>query len=251
METTNLDPGSIAAMFEVLLYSLSTAFCLNMRTQLSVFLDQVGRLKGHEETRQGQWGIPEPNLPPSSEQWHKEATLASTFDCSSSSLSVLSKTHKILQTLKRAVLESATNKYGMIKAVERLSSADYLYLDPRRIFLKSARLIKRSMSTRRSSPCWFFLFSDLLVYAKEEDSRCGLKIHDEFPLNLIKIVDWFPSANRDHPRRFDVHHPRKSFQIICPSKEDKDEWVAAIRCTQPTRHGRRVHSPLPGMPPTV
>ena len=238
LEITNLDPRSIDATFEVLLYSLSTAFCLNMRTQLHLFLDQVGRIKGHEETRQGQWGIIEPTSSPRNEQWYKEMSIASTFDCPASSLSVLSKTQKILEALKPAVLKSATDKHGMIKAVERLSDADYLYLNPGRIFMKSERLIKRSMSTRRSSPCWFFLFSDLLVYAKEDDSCRGFKIHDEFPLNLIKIVDWFPSANRDNSRRFDVHHPRKSFQIICPSKEDKEEWVATIRRVQPTRHGR-------------
>ena len=45
----------------------------------------------------------------------------------------------------------------------------------------------------------------------------------------MKIIDWFPSVQKSKQTTFEVHHPQKSFQVICASVDERKIWVNEIR----------------------
>ena len=69
-------------------------------------------------------------------------------------------------------------------------------------------------------------FAEIIDSASNKDEY---KIHEELPLHLMKVVDWFPPGAKDMKKAFQVHHPRKSFMVFCSSPEERIEWVRDIR----------------------
>ena len=133
-----------------------------------------------------------------------------------------------MQSLKLALRIDVTNKEEMVEAVAELINGEFLLHDPARSFLKCGNLIKKSGRTGRMIEYRFFLFSDVLLYASKE-SEGRYKIHEELPLHLMKVIDWFPRVLKNRNYMFEVHHPRKTFQVLCPSPEERKSWVEDIR----------------------
>eukprot|EP00535_Pseudo-nitzschia_heimii_P010479 CAMPEP_0197194342 /NCGR_PEP_ID=MMETSP1423-20130617/29079_1 /TAXON_ID=476441 /ORGANISM="Pseudo-nitzschia heimii, Strain UNC1101" /LENGTH=171 /DNA_ID=CAMNT_0042647757 /DNA_START=28 /DNA_END=539 /DNA_ORIENTATION=+ len=124
----------------------------------------------------------------------------------------------------------------------RIENAEYLSNDPTRRFLREGYVTKRSNRSRRDVEYRFFLFSDLLIYAKKvkpshSRSRSSLqspaqyRIHEELPLILMKVVDWFPPdlKKEDSKRAIQFYHPRKNFFVLCSDHEERKSWVTDIR----------------------
>jgi hypothetical protein len=132
-----------------------------------------------------------------------------------------------IHSLQLAMSVDLENKVEMTRAVAEIKNSDFLLSDPTRVFLCSGELIKKSAPTCRSTKYRFYLFSDVLLYSK--DSNGLYKIHEELPLHLMKILDWFPLSQRNRLCTFEVLHPRKKFQVVCPSEDDRKSWVLAIR----------------------
>jgi hypothetical protein len=228
LETAHLDPQGIEPSVEILQYAVAVTVCLDMSMERSAFLRQLVRLRAFEQRRQGQWvSAPDDSHP--DEAWHMQLE----EDCSGlkdTKLSALQNIHGWIQSLKKALNVDVQNKVEMTNAVAELVDGDFLLHDPARCFLQSGNLIKKSARTGRSTEYRFYLFSDILLYAsKEADGR--YMIHEELPLHLMKIVDWFPPSQRNRQTMFEVHHPRKSFQVLCPSVEARKSWVDDIRAT--------------------
>jgi hypothetical protein len=222
----HLDPHGVETSVEILLYALSVAICLDMPMERKAFLSQLARLRAFEERRQGRW-VTAPDNSHHREQWYVELEEA----CSGTveqKLWALQNIHGWIQSLQSALQVDVESKVEMTQAVAELEDGDFLLHDPARSFIRADNLIKRSSRTGRSTEYRFYLFSDVLIYASGlPDGR--YKIHEELPLHLMKVVDWFPPSYRNRQIMFEVHHPRKSFQVFCHSHEERKSWVGGIR----------------------
>ena len=225
MENAHLDPQGMKPSVDILQYSLVATVCLGMKTECAAFLNQLGRLRVFEERRQGRFSYEGSDF--REEKWFKEIEQA----CSSPAgrkLPALKKIRSLVNSLQTALSVDLMNKTEMIQAVDELKNCDFLLNDPARAFLRSGDLTKRSRRNGKSTEYRFFLFSDVLLYGSKD--TCGrYKIHEELPLHLMKVIDWFPPSQRNRTKLFQVHHPRKSFQVLCPTELDKKEWTLEIR----------------------
>ena len=145
-------------------------------------------------------------------------------------MQALKKIHNQIQNLKNALRVDVRTKAEMTAAVGELENGDFLLLDPTRSFLKSDDLIKKSSRTGRATEYRFYLFSDVLIYASREDNG-RYRIHEELPLHLMKVTDWFPPPQKNRQIMFEIHHPRKSFRVLCPSSDARKSWVEQIRAS--------------------
>lgn len=228
LETAHLDPQGMEPAVDILLYALAVTVCLDMPMERSAFLSQLVRLRGFEERRQGKW-VSLPDKSYHEEQWYLQLESA----CSGfkdQKLLALRKIFGWVQSLKAALRGDVQNKVEMTETVAELVDGNFLLCDPARSFLQSEDLMKKSIRTGRSTIYRFYLFSDILLYASRDvDGR--FKIHEELPLHLMKIVDWFPPLQKNRKSLFEVHHPNKTFQIVCHSEESRKSWVENIRAS--------------------
>ena len=143
----------------------------------------------------------------------------------------------------------------MTRITQQIVEGEFLLNDPGRSFVRMSDLKKKSNRSGRFTDYRFYLFSDVLIYAKRaagantsnsnehqhrgsfaesitvDSAKDEYKIHEELPLHLMKIVDWFPpTGNMDMIKKaFQVHHPRKTFMVFCSSSEERLAWVSDIR----------------------
>lgn len=227
LETAHLDPTSIEASVDILLYAISLTVCLDMPTERAAFLDQLARLKAFEERRQGHCVAAKDHEAHRQESWYKELEEACAGP-EDQKLWALNKIYDWMVSLKVALQVDVENKVGMTAAVRQLKGADYLLQDPARSFLRAGDMLKKSSRTGRSTQYRFYLFSDLLLYAKREpDGR--FKIHEELPLHLLKVIDWFPPSQKNRNLMFEVNHPRKTFYVLCQGSDERKSWVADLK----------------------
>lgn len=227
LETAHLDLQGMESCVDILLYALATAVCLDMKMESGAFLSQLGRLKSFEELRQGRWVHVPDNEAFRGEDWYLELEEA----CNSSTnrrVWALRNIREWMEFVQCALLEDVCSKAELTKAISQLENGDTLLQDPARNFIRSGDLSKRSGRTGRAVEYRFFLFSDILVYAKP-DAAGRYKIHEELPLYQMKVVDWYPSSQKSRQRSFDIHHPRKKFQVMCADASERRSWVSDIR----------------------
>jgi Sec7 domain/PH domain len=228
LETAHLDPQGMEPAIDILLYSLVVTTCLQMPVERNAFVSQLVRFRTFEERRQGRW-FSTADQSHREEQWYLELDKA----CSgtpAAKLQALKKIHNQIQNLKNALRVDVRTKAEMTAAVGELENGDFLLLDPTRSFLKSDDLIKKSSRTGRATEYRFYLFSDVLIYASREDNG-RYRIHEELPLHLMKVTDWFPPPQKNRQIMFEIHHPRKSFRVLCPSSDARKSWVEQIRAS--------------------
>lgn len=228
LETAHLDPQGMEPAIDILLFALAVTTCLQMTVERNAFVSQLVRFRSFEERRQGRWFS-------AADQSHREEQLYFKLDkaCSgapAAKLQALTEIHNLIQNLKNALRGDVQSKAEMTAAVGELENGDFLLLDPARAFLKSDDLVKKSSRTGRATEYRFYLFSDVLIYASKEDGG-RYKIHEELPLHLMKITDWFPPSQKGRQIMFEIHHPRKSFRVLCPSSDIRKEWVDQIRAS--------------------
>jgi hypothetical protein len=226
LETAHLDPLGMGPSLDILLFALTLTVCLDMPTERAAFLSQLGRLKAFEERRQGRYvtaGEPDASIA----DWFRELENGC---CGSEQrkLQSLQQIHDWITALKSALLDDAQNKITMQAVVRQLKDCDSLLQDPARAFRRAGNLLKKSARTGRSITYRFYLFSDVLLYAKQDpDGR--FVVHEELPLHLLKVVDWFPPSNKNRKVMFEVSHPRKSFFVLCSSAKERKSWVKDIK----------------------
>ena len=153
----------------------------------------------------------------------------------------LDRLNDITDELDDALHVDAEHRRDMNRVARRIREGHELLNDPTRFFVKEGDLIKKSRKLGRQTKYRFFLFSDILIYSKHIPGTNEFKIHDELPLHCLKLVDWFPSKNgsNKHSNSFEIHHPRKSFWVVCSSERERMDWVATIRSTC-EEHSRRL-----------
>jgi PH domain len=144
-------------------------------------------------------------------------------------LYALADVHDMILELHDLFRIDVDAKREMNRVVRRIRQGEFLLNDPTRFFLREGDLVKRSNRTGRSTSYRFFLFSDVIIYASATTSHDNFKIHEELPLHLMKITDWFPDRRQQMKKAFQVHHPRKSFIVFADSVEERQSWVKDIR----------------------
>jgi brefeldin A-inhibited guanine nucleotide-exchange protein len=226
LETAHLDPLGMAPSLEILLYGLVLTVCLDMPTERAAFLSQLGRLKAFEDRRQGRYvtaGEPDESIG----DWFRELEQG----CCGSEQRKLQSLQQIrdwITAFKSDLMNDAQNKITMQAVVRQLKDCENLLQDPARAFHRAGNLVKKSARTGRSTTYRFYLFSDVLLYAKEDpDGR--FVVHEELPLHLLKIIDWFPPSQKNRKVMFEVVHPRKSFFVLCSSSKERKSWVKDIK----------------------
>jgi hypothetical protein len=227
LETAHLDPQGMEPSVDILMYALSVTVCLDMPAERAAFMSQLGRLKAFEERRQGRWVTSPDQESFHEDDWYLELEQACT-GTSEHKMWALRKIHKWMGSLQSALQVDVLNKVEMTKAVSTIKDGDFLLQDPGRAFLRDGDLVKKSGRTGRLTTYRFFLFSDVLLYANREvDGR--YTVHEELPLHLMKVVDWFPPSMKNRDLTLEIHHPRKKFQVVCSSRDERKSWVQDIR----------------------
>lgn len=228
LETAQIDPVALSPTVELLQYALAITVCLDAPRERAAFLSQMGRLRAFEKSRRGRW-VTAQDIDYRKEVWYRDIEQA----CKQSEerkLWALKKIHHSIRSIQNALKLDVKNKVGMVQAVSEIIDGDFLLKDPSREFIRSGELVKKSARTGRPTEYRFYLFSDLLLYGMQQKSG-QYKTHEELPLYLMKIIDWFPPSQKQRLNSFEVIHPRKSFTVLCSSEEEKKLWVEEIRRT--------------------
>jgi PH domain len=256
LETAYLDPQGMEPCVDLLKYALVVTICLDLSMERAAFLSQLGRFKVFDRSScdQGNWV-------PDAEQGRQlllqgnpvfDRAIAGPLD-DESKMKALAQVHEATQDLRSALQVDIEVKQEMTRITHQILDGGFLLNDPSRSFVRMGDLKKKSRSGRLTD-YRYFLFSDVLVYAKmavgnntgNEKTQHGsfaenidtdrtkdrYKIHEELPLHLMKVVDWFPPSTtpKDMMKKcFKVHHPRKTFMVFCSSPEERVAWVRDIR----------------------
>jgi hypothetical protein len=221
VKNAHLDPQALLLSLELLTHCLCTAICLDMSKELEFFLQLLASFKMIAEKS---------TIPVTTRQvreWFSDLRSAlADVDRVSALEQVMELTDELEERLK---LDSEVRN-KIILIVRKIRDGQFLLHDPMRYFMKEGTLVKRSHRLSRSSSKYqFFLFSDLLLYCKLANIEgTEFIIQETFALHLMKIVDWYPNSNKSD-KNFTVHHPRKSFTVVCSTVKERKEWVGALR----------------------
>jgi hypothetical protein len=260
LKIAHLDPKAMESCVDLLKFALCLTILLDMPTEQVAFLDQLGRFRLFNAWRRG--NSVDGDLTSSfydqesykKERWYKKMRQLSQSGRNISTLNYDEKFESLilldrvvndmgLSTVSQGSEDSEAAKRKIIRdVVRRIENAEYLLHDPTRTFLREGNILKRTNRSGRDVEYRFFLFSDILIYAKKiKPSSSGsssslqsgtrYRIHEELPLILMKVVDWFsPAMKKDESQRaIQFYHPRKIFLALCSDHEERKVWVIDIR----------------------
>lgn len=230
LDVAHLDPRGMEMSLDLLQYALCTTICLDMTMERTAFLTQLARLKMFRARRGSRFASAQEHQAYRTEDWYVrlERNCADPTD-DEAKLYALADVHDMILELHDSLRIDVEAKREMNRVVRRIRQGEFLLNDPTRFFLREGDLVKRSNRTGRSTSYRFFLFSDVIIYASATTSHDNFKIHEELPLHLMKITDWFPDRRQQMKKAFQVHHPRKSFIVFADSVEERQSWVKDIR----------------------
>jgi hypothetical protein len=204
--------------------------CLDMPMERVAFLGQLGRFRLFNAWRRGELANHNASVDSyKEEEWYQKMDVKPKDK--GELLSSLETLDGLFNDLGLNIAVDVEGRKAMREAVCCLQNADALLNDPTRSFLRQGNLLKRANRSGRCAEYRFFLFSDMLIYAKKlPGSTNKYKIHEELPLILMKVVDWFPpELKKEVKRAFQIYHPRKTFLVFGSSNEERKSWVTDIR----------------------
>ncbi len=256
LKIAHLDPKAMESCIDLLKFALCSTILLDMPTEQVAFLDQLGRFRlfnawRHSNTDDDDELESSFNDQESykKEKWYKMMRRSSrmgpttlttrNYDERFQSLILLDTVVNDMALVAVSLDIEAAKRKRIRDVVRQLENAEYLLNDPTRTFLREGNIMKRSSRAKRETECRFFLFSDVLIYAKKlKPSSSSLtqpapkyRIHEELPLILMKVVDWFPPdmKKEESLRAIQFYHPRKMFMVLCKDNEERKSWVSNIR----------------------
>lgn len=229
LDAAHLDPRGMELSLDLLQYALCTTICLDMTMERMAFMTQLARYKMFRERRGDRFLTCREHQAYKSEAWYAKLEMNCTDPRDhDAKLVALADVRELIEDLRDSLHIDVTAKREMNCVVRRIRQGEFLLNDPTRFFLREGDLNKRGNRTGRCTKYRFFLFSDVLIYAKASAGD-DYKIHEELPVHLMKITDWFPDKRQQMKTAFRIHHPRKSFIVFCESVEERQEWVKDIR----------------------
>jgi hypothetical protein len=246
LEIAHLDPQGMESCIHMLKYALCLTIVLDMPVQRVAFLDQLGRFRLFNAWRQGNSGelLSKDQDCYKREEWYKKIEEQSRrsytmYHSIQAKLESLQTVDEIVNDLGFDLASDVVARKSLRDAVRQLENAEFLLNDPNRTFVRVGNLLKRANRSGRSVEYRFFLFSDVLIYARQipggsssgsTSSSVKYRIHEELSLILMKVVDWFPPEMRKESKlAIQIYHPRKKILIFCADHEDRKMWVADLR----------------------
>ncbi len=144
----------------------------------------------------------------------------------------LSKVEAVNQAIN-AAMQEATNRQKLAEISALFVADPGIRGDGKRKLLREGVLVKQCQSSRANRK--FFLFSDLLLYAKMVPGT-GLftseryLLSEKVPLSKLHLEDRADDESVDPPVRhsFVIQSGKKSFALFASSDEDKSEWLLAV-----------------------
>jgi len=240
LDSAHLDPKGLENCLDVLMYALCATICLDLKVERSAFASQLVRVKFFRENR----GLEEDDtehhnqkrsprirdhLDYKDDAWFLRIERAAESYHENAKIAALDEVDGMFRKLHASLKVDSTLKKEMILVARRIRNGQVLLNDPTRYFLKEGILSKKCNRSGRNVKYTFFLFSDMLIYARENGEQ--FKIHGELPLHLMKIISISGTGNKKsqtQKRSFHIIHPRKSFLVFCVSAEEKNEWLKEV-----------------------
>jgi hypothetical protein len=226
IEVAPLDKEHTIPSLETLWYAIVAAVCVDLPVAAAAFLQQLRKfaLLSESINSDSQADIDDD---------YKEHAWSGEFGVycghsDKSKLAALKNAMNVIRSIRMSLSDERSGRDITTIALHEIET-DSLFLNhPGRAFLLFGDLHKTSSRTGRSSECRLYLFSDVLLYCKAK--RNGrYKILEEFPLHLLKVIDWFPPSTHDRHKIFEVHTPDKCLQLTCSDYNEKKSWVFQIR----------------------
>jgi len=256
LKIAHLDPKAMDSCIDLLKFALCLTILLDMPMEQMAFLDQLGRFRLFNAWRHS--NTDDDQLESSfndqesykKERWYKMMRRSSQIDPTSvitrnydekfQSLILLDTVVNDMALVAVSLDIEAAKRKRIRDVVRQLENAEYLLNVPTRTFLREGNIMKRSGRSKRETEYRFFLFSDVMIYAKKLKPSSSLsptqpapkyRIHEELPLILMKVVDWFPPdmKKEESLRAIQFYHPRKIFMVLCKDNEERKSWVSNIR----------------------
>ncbi|GAB5358943.1 hypothetical protein AAMO2058_000502300 [Amorphochlora amoebiformis] len=151
---------------------------------------------------------------------------------------------KALEEIKKTatfVNEAVRMSHNRQKILElsRFFPKDPGFVGPSRIYKLDGNLTKKS---RRDDRMYrFFLFNDMLAYAKEVSSS-NYDLHNKIPIDsTFEVRD---VKNGSEPYSFQIVNSKKSFQVFAESEQEKRKWMQALHAA--TEEFKKTRSELQG-----
>jgi len=234
LDAADVDPTGMDSCLDILKHALCVTVQLDMRVEFSAFVAQLARVKlfkggqrskGRESSKRSM-----AQKAYKQEDWHVELQKAINLGTASGRSDAIEQISKIFKEVRLSGQDDTPTRKGFMQSVvRRIENGQLLLNDPARSFIREGDLIKKSNRTGRSATYRFFLFSDVLIYAKKAP-HSKYKIHEQLPLHLIKIVD-IEGTKKQVQRTFEIRHPRKSFLVMTADARERDTWVDMIQTT--------------------
>lgn len=236
LDAIQLDPQSIGSCLSILKFAICTTIFLDMGMERTAFITQLARIKylqerGLEDGARIGLSLGEDrgfNISEAfkGEKWYDELErFPSAKECIEAAVE---KIHSLTRELRKSMQIDSKMNRAMCRVTRRIRNGGLLLSDPTRTFIREGELLKRNNRSGRFVLYQFFLFSDLLIYAKES-SHGDFKIHGQLPLYLMNVKDV-----RDKKRNgktlycFQIQHPKKGFLVVAPNAKCKSRWIKDI-----------------------
>jgi Sec7 domain/PH domain len=230
IKIAHLDPIAVTLCLPLLRHCLCATICLDMMREFRLFSFYLAVIKNLAENKPTNLTTTGMTLF-QTEEWFNDLRAALEDH---DKIATLKQVDSFVEELEERLRVDTAVRKQMTRVVRRIRQGQFLLTDPTRTFVQEGHLLKKSHRVGRSSTRYhFFLFSDLLIYAKPCSAAPGEElffvIHEVLSLPTMKIVDWYPRAKKNTDRSFTIHHPRKSFTVVCDSVDERKKWVDAIR----------------------
>jgi len=232
LSTAHLDLMGMESCVLLLKYAICLTVCLDMPMECRAFLGQLGRFRLFNAWRRGEaTGRSFDQETDEQEEWYASIEKSCTKPGNrKSKLRSIEKLGELVSDLGLNIAVDVEGRKAIRDAVRSIQNAEFLVNDPTRNFLRQGDLLKRANRSGRCTEYRFFLFSDTLIYAKKIPGTNQYKIHEELPLILMKVVDWFPSEmQKEAKRAIQIYHPKKTFIVLCSSSDERKSWATDIR----------------------
>jgi len=220
IKNAQLDPEALVLSLSLLSSCLCSALCLEMKKEFNSFLYLLARVKTFAEKSTMAESI-------ETQDWFSD--LQSALE-SNNKVSGLEQILELVHELEECLQKDSMARKQITRITRRIQDGQFLLEDPTRFFVRDGEMMKRSNRIGRATKYIFFLFSDILLYAKPvspSSEKCS--IHEVLSLHLMTIVDWYPNSKLNNNKNFTIHHPRKSFVVLCKTEKERKSWVSAIR----------------------
>eukprot|EP00462_Mataza_sp_D1_P028081 CAMPEP_0175174016 /NCGR_PEP_ID=MMETSP0087-20121206/32389_1 /TAXON_ID=136419 /ORGANISM="Unknown Unknown, Strain D1" /LENGTH=1217 /DNA_ID=CAMNT_0016465421 /DNA_START=129 /DNA_END=3782 /DNA_ORIENTATION=+ len=170
-------------------------------------------------------------------------TLIDRLNSLGSQLESIEKTKASLtERAKEAEVQRAYAELQKIEA-EFKGNLPLIESSSSRTFLKSG-VLKRVSTNNKLLEYNFFLFSDIIIYAKAQanpkllghskssTSHSTFKLHRVLHLALCRLVNLLPNPKDNSgplfQHSFKIVSPQKTFIVSCSSPQEKESWMATI-----------------------